>query len=208
MFRFRPILSNRLMGLTTNSSVSLAPATASSASANLPYMKNISRYLSAFKNSYELRSKMLVTTFSRHLTITEMEEILHQTKLYLVELEDNPSTAEKLQYHQQFIDQVTRSLRSVEQNHQDLIVKIADLENNLQKEISKRMQLANDVQNLKETVAQQNTRITALTTRVDEATNKDNTVILRQIATSFQHKAAKYCGVGKKGRQFCVTYDI
>jgi hypothetical protein len=41
-----------------------------------------------------------------------MEQTLHITKLYLVELEDKPSNAtpEKLQYHQQLLDHVSRSL--------------------------------------------------------------------------------------------------
>jgi hypothetical protein len=50
-------------------------------------------------------------------------------------------------------------------------------------------------------------RVLRLELQVDTATNKHNTLILRQIATSFQHKAAKYCGVGTPGRQYCVTYD-
>jgi hypothetical protein len=32
-------------------------------------------------------------------------------------------------------------------------------------------------------------------------------MILRQIAYSFQHKAAQYCGVGKKGMQHYVPYE-
>jgi hypothetical protein len=49
-------------------------------------------------------------------------------------------------------------------------------------------------------------RVLRLELQVDTATNKHNTLILRQIATSFQHKAAKYCGVGTLGRQYCITY--
>jgi hypothetical protein len=47
-----------------------------------------------------------LVTLSRHLTTVEMEQTLHITKLYLVELEDKPSNAtpEKLQYHQQLLD--------------------------------------------------------------------------------------------------------
>ena len=155
-----------------------------------------------------------VTTISRPFTITEMEGILHQTKLYLVELEDKPSTPEVLQHHQQLLDYVSRSLRSVKQNHQNLTSEIADLKSKLENEIAQTMQLTDDVKDLKETVLQQNTiiaeqniKIAELTTRVDTATNKQNTLILRQIATSFQHKAAKYCGVGTLGRQYCITYN-
>lgn len=146
----------------------------------------------------------------RPLTITKMSELLHQTKLYLVELEDNAPTAEKLQHHQQLLDFVSRSLQ---QNPQDITSQIVDLQTKLEKDILKRMQLTNDVQNLKEIVAQQDMKIaqldmkiTELTTRVNEAIKRHNTMILRQIARSFQHKAAKYCGVGKPGRQYCVTY--
>ena len=56
-------------------------------------------------------------------------------------LEDNPTTDEKLQYHQQLIDQVAKSLRSL-----DLIIQIAALEDSFRKEISKRMQLTTDVE--------------------------------------------------------------
>ena len=66
--------------------------------------------------------------------MTKIGDILHQTKLYLVELEDNPTTDEKLQYHQQLIDQVAKSLRSVEQQHLDLIIQIAALEDSFRKE--------------------------------------------------------------------------
>ena len=109
----------------------------------------------------------LVTTFSRHLTITEMEEILHQTKLFLVELEDKPSTAEKLQYHQQLLDHVSSSLRSVKQNHQNLTSEIADLKSKLESEIAKTLKLTDDVQDLKEIVLRQNTIIDGQNTKID-----------------------------------------
>ena len=108
-----------------------------------------------------------VTTFSRHLTITEMEEILHQTKLFLVELEDKPSTAEKLQYHQQLLDHVSSSLRSVKQNHQNLTSEIADLKSKLESEIAKTLKLTDDVQDLKEIVLRQNTIIDGQNTKID-----------------------------------------
>jgi septal ring factor EnvC (AmiA/AmiB activator) len=107
-----------------------------------------------------------VTTFSRHLTITEMEEILHQTKLFLVELEDRASTREELQHHQQLLDHVSRSLRSVKQNHQNLTSEIADLKSKLESEIAKTLKLTDDVQDLKEIVLRQNTQIAAQNTQI------------------------------------------
>jgi hypothetical protein len=124
-----------------------------------------------------------VTTFSRHLTITEMEQILHQTKLYLVELEDHPSTAEKLQHHRQLLDHVSRSLRSVQQNHQNLTSEIADLKSKLESEIAKTLILTDDVKDLKETALQQNTKIAQQNTKIaQQNTNiaQQNTKIAQQ----------------------------
>jgi chromosome segregation ATPase len=104
-----------------------------------------------------------------------MEQILHQTKLYLVELEDKPSTAEKLQHHQQLLDHVSRSVRSVKQNHQNLTSEIADLKSKLESEIAKTLKLTDDVQDLKEIVLQQNTKIAEQNTKIAE----QNTIIAK-----------------------------
>lgn len=32
-------------------------------------------------------------------------------------------------------------------------------------------------------------------------------MLIRQIASAYQHKAAKFCGVGKQGKQFCITHE-
>jgi seryl-tRNA synthetase len=67
-------------------------------------------------------------------------------------------------------------------------------------------QLKKELEQLKKELKELTERVRRLELQVDTVTNKHNTLILRQIATSFQHKAAKYCGVGTLGRQYCITY--
>jgi hypothetical protein len=40
-----------------------------------------------------------------------------------------------------------------------------------------------------------------------EKETQHQSMLLRQIASAYQHKAAKFCGVGKQGKQFCITHE-
>jgi hypothetical protein len=65
-----------------------------------------------------------------------------------------------LQDHQQLLDQAARSLRPFEQSRQDLTIQqVADLTSKLEKELSKTMTLTGEVNDLKETIQNHETKL-------------------------------------------------
>jgi tetrahydromethanopterin S-methyltransferase subunit B len=134
----------------------------------------------------------IVKTISRPLTITEIIEVLHQSKLFLVELEDRASTREELQDHQQLLDQAARSLRPFEQSHQDLTIQVADLTSKLEKEISKTMALTGEVKDLKETIQKHSEIIETLQASLSPLITLQQSLSARQIATEADLKSIEH----------------
>jgi chromosome segregation ATPase len=134
----------------------------------------------------------IVKTISRPLTITEIIEVLHQSKLFLVELEDRASTREELKDHQQLLDHAARSLRPFEQSHQDLTIQVADLTSKLEKEISKTMALPGEVNDLKATIQKHSEIIETLQKAFSPLVTLKHSLSARQIATNANLKAIEH----------------
>lgn len=140
----------------------------------------------------------------RFLTVPEMKQQLNQIKEYLVHLEDNQPDVEKLQNFQNSITEITFSINQVDKMNHQSIAEIASLKSQLETEIADRINLQSTVDALNQIVHNQQLVINSLQI---EKVQQHSLLIIRQIATSFQHKAAKYCGVGKTGNQSCITYQ-
>jgi hypothetical protein len=88
------------------------------------------------------------------------------------------------------LDSVLDAVNMLAQDHHTSLAELSQMRATLESESASRIALDSRVKALEK-----------------EKETQHKIMFIRQIASAYQHKAAKFCGVGKQGKQFCITHE-
>jgi hypothetical protein len=159
------------------------------------------RYADISHINSSAKTKGFVT---RGMSPNDISTALHDIKQKLVAWEVKPPPMAELRSCQQVLDSVLDAVSRLAQDHHNSLAELSNLRETLESEIASRIALESRLGAVEKELTTLEKEFNALE---KEKETQHKIMLIRQIASAYQHKAAKFCGVGKQGKQFCITHE-